>query len=577
MNVRVRGSVSVLTIALALVLSGCSSSPPADAVLVPPAPTATVTTTKADEADEAGEAGEASGRASIAFAGDVHFEGQVSALLARPRGALGPIARTLRRADVSMLNLETPITRRGAQDPKELEDPGNRFHFRTGPAALDVLADAGVDVVSVANNHAGDYGQVGLADTLAAGRRSDVAMVGAGRDRAAAFAPHRVTVDGLAIAFLAADAVFREGRSDVWAAGRDNAGLASARESAPPALLAAVESAAAADDVVVVYLHWGLEGQACPSQRQRLLARSLSEAGADVIVGSHAHRVGGSGWSGDSYVSYGLGNFVWYHDRQPDTGVLTLTVDADGVVKDAWTPARIGPAGPPLPVVGSARAAAVKQWRAGRRCAGLGEGPGDAQTADPAYESTVRGIDADLAARMRTSHGPGCPVPLSALRYLTMSYRDFDGRARTGEMVVHRRWTREVRNAFGTLYDVGWPIARMRLVDDYGGDDDRSMAANNTSGFNCRRVAGQTSWSDHAYGEAIDINPLQNPYVRPGSIVPPAGRRFATLDRGSSAPAPLGVIRVEDRPVKAFARFGWQWGGYWTSSKDWQHFAAPAR
>ncbi len=560
----------MLAFVLSAALAGCSSTPPQVGDGAAPAEPSATTAAPVETPHTT-----PSGRVRIAFAGDAHFEAQVNGLLARPRGALGPIARTLRSADVAMLNLETPITRRGAQDPKELEEDGNRFHFRTGPAALEVLADAGVDVVSVANNHAGDYGQVGLADTLAAGRRSDVAMVGAGRNEADALKPHRVTVDGLDIAFLAADAVFREGRSDVWAAGPDNAGLASARAAAPPALLAAVEQAAATDDLVVVYLHWGLEYQACPSQRQRMLARNLAEAGADVVVGTHAHLLGGSGWSGDTYVSYGLGNFVWYHDRQPDTGVLTLTLDADGVVEDAWTPARIGPAGPPLPLTGTARTAAVEQWRSGRRCTGLGEEPGQEQAEDPAYESSVRQIDADLAARMRTSHGPSCPVPLSSLRYMKMSYRDFDGRARTGEMVVHRRWTREVRDAFGELYDLGWPIARMRLVDDYGGDDDRSMAANNTSGFNCRRVAGQANWSAHAYGEAIDLNPLQNPYVMASSIAPPAGRRFAGIDRGSSAPVPLGAIRVEDRPVEAFASFGWQWGGYWAASKDWQHFAVP--
>ncbi len=123
------------------------------------------------------------------------------------------------------------------------------------------------------------------------------------------------------------------------------------------------------------------------------------------------------------------------------------------------------------------------------------------------------------------------------LRHLTMTHRDFDGVARTGEMIVHRRWARDVTEVFGRLYAAGWPIARMRLVDDYGADDDASMAANNSSGFNCRRVAGQRSWSDHAYGAAIDLNPLQNPYVRPGSVDPPAGRRFARVDRGRSAPA----------------------------------------
>ena len=196
---------------------------------------------------------------------------------------------------------------------------------------------------------------------------------------------------------------------------------------------------------MVVYLHWGLEYQACPSQRQRLLARNLAEAGADVVVGTHAHVLGGAGWSGDTYVGYGLGNFVWYHDRQPDTGVLTLTLDEDGVVEDAWTPARIGPAGPARPLAGAERAAAVDGWRAGRRCTGLADTSGGEQAADPAYDSSVRRITPDLAERMRTSHGPGCPVPLSALRHLQMSYRDFDGRARIGEMVVHRRWTREVR------------------------------------------------------------------------------------------------------------------------------------
>ena len=561
-----RALSSVVGVVLALALVGCTS---AGTTNDPTGPSDT------EAPVEEGDDSPKSGEITVAFAGDVHFEGRVSELMVRPRDALGPIARTLRSADVAMLNLETPITRRGARDPKELEGDGNRFHFRTTPRALDVLADAGVDVVSVANNHAGDYGQVGLADTLAAGRRSDVAMVGAGRNEERALAPHRVTVDGLDVAFLAADAVFREGRSDVWAAGPANAGLAAAREAAPPALLAAVEHAASTDDLVVVYLHWGLEYQACPSQRQRLLARNLAEAGADVVVGTHAHLLGGSGWSGDTYVSYGLGNFVWYHDRQPDTGVLTLTLDADGVVDDAWTPARISPAGPPRPLAGPGRAAAVEEWRAGRRCTGLAAEPGGQQAADPAYESSVRNITADLAERMRTSHGPGCPVPLSSLRHLEMSYRDFDGRSRTGEMVVHRRWTREVRDAFGELYDAGWPIARMRLVDDYGGDDDRSMAANNTSGFNCRRVAGQRNWSAHAYGEAIDLNPHQNPYVRPGSIVPPAGRRFAGIDRRSSAPVPLGVIRAEDRPVVAFARFGWRWGGDWFDSKDWQHLAAP--
>ncbi|HEV2797051.1 MAG TPA: M15 family metallopeptidase, partial [Nocardioides sp.] len=224
-----------------------------------------------------------------------------------------------------------------------------------------------------------------------------------------------------------------------------------------------------------------------------------------------------------------------------------------------------------------ARTRAVADWRDQRRCTGLAAERGGAQAADPAYASTVRAIDADLAARMRRSHRPGCPVPLRDLRHLEMTHRDFDGRARTGEMVVHERWARPVARVFGRLYGAGFPIARMRLVDDYDADDDASMAANNTSGFNCRRVAGQRGWSDHAFGAAIDVNPVQNPYVRPGSIDPPAGRRFAGIDRSRSAPVPLGVIRQDDLLVREFARIGWEWGGYWTSSKDYQHVAGPRR
>ena len=188
----------------------------------------------------------------------------------------------------------------------------------------------------------------------------------------------------------------------------------------------------------------------------------------------------------------------------------------------------------------------------------------------------MRRIGATLAERMSTSHGPGCPVPLRDLRYLRMTHRDFDGVARTGEMVVHRRYARDVTLAFGRLYDVGFPIRRMRLVDDYGGDDDRSMAANNTSGFNCRRVAGQTTWSDHAYGAAIDINPIQNPYVRPGVHRPAVGARLRPRRPRRQRPRRGGRDPARRTPWSLPSPgIGWQWGGYWLSSKDYQHFAAP--
>jgi D-alanyl-D-alanine carboxypeptidase len=178
---------------------------------------------------------------------------------------------------------------------------------------------------------------------------------------------------------------------------------------------------------------------------------------------------------------------------------------------------------------------------------------------------------------MRFSHRDGCPVPLRFLRHLRLSYVGFDGAARTGELVVHEDVAQDVAEVFGRLYAARWPIARMRLVDAYRGDDDRSMAANNTSAYNCRPVAGSTSWSEHAYGKAIDLNPVQNPYVQAGSVAPPAGRRFANLDRSDGAAARPGIVRAGDVVVRAFADVGWTWGGTWASSKDYQHFSLSGR
>ncbi len=182
-----------------------------------------------------------------------------------------------------------------------------------------------------------------------------------------------------------------------------------------------------------------------------------------------------------------------------------------------------------------------------------------------------------LRARMTASHRAGCPVPLSGLRHLTVSYVDFGGRSRTGELVVAAEDADGLVSVFRKLYAARWPIARMRLVDVYDGDDGRSMAADNTSAFNCRRVAGSDSWSEHAYGRAIDLNPVRNPYVQASTVDPPAGRAFASLDRSADAEVPPGVVKADDVVVRAFAAIGWTWGGDWSSSKDYQHFSASGR
>jgi poly-gamma-glutamate synthesis protein (capsule biosynthesis protein) len=312
---------------------------------------------------------------TLAFAGDMHFQLHLADLLDGPRAGLGPITRALAGADVTMVNLESAIAERGVPESKELEVPSERYYFRTSPAALDFLDAAGVDVVSVANNHGADYGSLGLQDTLRAARESPVAVLGVGRNRRSAFAPHTVTVRGTDLAFFGADASRREGASSVWGAGPDTPGIADARARRPRALLDAVRAASRKADVVVVYLHWGRELQGCPTPEQRTTARALANAGADVVVGSHAHVLLGSGWRDDTYVNYGLGNFLWYHNIQPETGVLKLRIENGAVVKDDWVPARIQVLGRPLPLRGAARAQAVADWRGLRGCTDLASSP----------------------------------------------------------------------------------------------------------------------------------------------------------------------------------------------------------
>lgn len=308
-----------------------------------------------------------SGKVTLGFAGDVHFEDHLAALLEQPAAtALAPIAPALRRPDVMMVNLETAITGRGSPEPKE-------YNFRASPAALEALDAAGVDVASLANNHAVDYGSVGLHDTLAAVRDSPVGVVGIGADAAAAFDPYVVSVRGTRIAVLAATTL-----PDItaleWAAGRDRPGVAVALLPRPR-LVAAVRAASEQADVVVVYLHWGDENVSCPYWRPRLHARVLAAAGADVVVGSHAHVLLGSGWLDDTYINYGLGNFVWYSQASTSTGILTLTVRDGHVVADSFDPAYIEPDGRPRLLEGDARAQATAAWRQLRGCTNLAAQP----------------------------------------------------------------------------------------------------------------------------------------------------------------------------------------------------------
>ena len=208
--------------------------------------------------------------------------------------------------------------------------------------------------------------------------------------------------------------------------------------------------------------------------------------------------------------------------------------------------------------------------------AGATEGPvvkAGSAAAVPAFRGSIAtGRDA-VRSRVRHSWRRGCPVGPVELRLLRADYWGFDGRVHRGELIVHRDHARRILGVLKKLFQARYPIQRLRLVDAYRADDDRSMAANNTSGFNCRRVSGSSSWSEHAFGRAIDLNPLRNPHVtRGGRVSPPAGRPYVNRARRAA-----GMIHGNDVVVRAFAAAGWRWGGYWSGSRDYQHFSATGR
>lgn len=177
------------------------------------------------------------------------------------------------------------------------------------------------------------------------------------------------------------------------------------------------------------------------------------------------------------------------------------------------------------------------------------------------------------AAELPYSWHPGCPVGPSQLRRVQLTYWGFDGQPHTGTLVVNAQVTNAVTTAFHRLYDARFPIRQMQPVDAYHGDDDASMAADNTSAFNCRLAVatGPPSWSMHAYGEAVDVDTVENPYVEGGQVRPPAGSAY--LNRGDVRP---GMAVAGGTLVSAFAAVGWKWGGIW-SAPDYQHFSTNGK
>ena len=307
-----------------------------------------------------------------AFAGDTNFEGHLGTLLAKdPSLVLEPVGHLLGTADLTVVNLETAVS----------DVPGSatakQFVFKAPTTAFEALAAAGVDAVTMANNHGLDYGRDGLADALAAADRAGVEVVGIGRDEAEAFAPAEFVIDGERVALFGATDVMDGPLISAWRAGPDRSGLAMAKGTDLDVLAGEIRRVRPDVDTVVVYLHWGVERATCPTERQVFVADTLVAAGADVVIGSHAHRLQAAGWRSDgSFIGYGLGNFAFASagGDGAQSGVLRLETDDRAVVAAAWLPALIR-SGQPIPLAADNADAAFSHWRSLLACTDLTHDP----------------------------------------------------------------------------------------------------------------------------------------------------------------------------------------------------------
>ena len=210
--------------------------------------------------------------------------------------------------------------------------------------------------------------------------------------------------------------------------------------------------------------------------------------------------------------------------------------------------------------------------------AGAGAGGGAGAAGDradaPRFRADTKRITGDVRRRITgSSWHRGCPVSRSRLRLIRATHWDFERDVEWGALIVHRNHKRRIVRVLRGLFEERFPIRRMNLIDRYGADDHRSMDADNTSAFNCRFVNGTNRWSMHAYGRAIDVNPIENPYVTSGGHVsPPAGEPYADRSRRAR-----GMIRHGDATWEAFRDAGWEWAGDWSGTRDYQHFSANGR
>ena len=311
---------------------------------------------------------------TFAFGGDVHFPAGTNLgdrLAADPSDALGPtVPALLAGVDLSMVNYESALTDGTCPDAQS-----KQYVFYAPPSAVTAFKGAGVTLITEANNHGEDCGPPGLQTALATRAQTGYTILGIGQNSAQAFTPYTTTIHGQHIAIIAATQVIDSDLQTAWTATATQPGLASAYDVND--LVAAVEAARKTADTVIVYLHWGTELDACPNPLQEPLAQVLVQAGADIVVGTHAHVLLGGGYLGSAYVDYGLGNFAFYDNSPPEnaSGSLVITATGRHIDQVTWRPAVIVD-DLPQPLAGAAATAALAVWNQARTCTNVSATPG---------------------------------------------------------------------------------------------------------------------------------------------------------------------------------------------------------
>ncbi len=311
---------------------------------------------------------------TFAFGGDVHFPAGTNLgdrLAADPSDALGPtVPALLSGVDLSMVNYESALTDGTCPDAQS-----KQYVFYAPPSVVTAFKGAGVTLITEANNHGEDCGPPGLQTALATRAQTGYTILGIGQNSAQAFTPYTTTIHGQHIAIIAATQVIDSDLQTAWTATATQPGLASAYDVND--LVAAVEAARKTADTVIVYLHWGTELDACPNPLQEPLAQVLVQAGADIVVGTHAHVLLGGGYLGSAYVDYGLGNFAFYDNSPPEnaSGSLVITATGRHIDQVTWRPAVIVD-DLPQPLAGAAATAALAVWNQARTCTNVSATPG---------------------------------------------------------------------------------------------------------------------------------------------------------------------------------------------------------